>query len=232
MAGRGKGQVKAPKALPTTTAWSALPLGAVGRWAATNPSLEACHEDLVVPPLPALFGSGAFEEQLDGLSQVVASLHHRAALAGDVEFRTEGSSSRAITAVNWCVLSMAWASREATARNSPPFAEKPGLPKFDRAFAADDVQSHGLAGSVGMRDGPCMTRARVDVRTMSVKERLDLISEIWVSLSSEPESLPLTGAQREELDRRLDDLEQDRAPGIPFQEVLDRIRGRSGRGRS
>ena len=75
---------------------------------------------------------------------------------------------------------------------------------------------------------PAMARARVDVRAMSPRERLDLLSEIWETFSSEPDSLALTDAQREELDRRLDDLEQDQAPGIPWQEVLDRIRGRAG----
>ena len=42
-----------------------------------------------------------------------------------------------------------------------------------------------------------------------------------------PEEIPLTEAQRTELDRRLDDLEADSDLGIPWEEVLRRIRGRS-----
>ncbi|HLQ36941.1 MAG TPA: addiction module protein [Planctomycetota bacterium] len=72
-----------------------------------------------------------------------------------------------------------------------------------------------------------MGHPKVDLRTMSPQERLDLLSEIWESLSAKPESLPLTDAQRQELDRRLDELESDSSPGIPWQEVLDRIRSRT-----
>jgi putative addiction module component (TIGR02574 family) len=38
---------------------------------------------------------------------------------------------------------------------------------------------------------------------LSVEERLALIEEIWDSIGSTPEQLPLTEAQRQELDRRL-----------------------------
>ena len=45
---------------------------------------------------------------------------------------------------------------------------------------------------------------RIDeIRSLSVKERLRLLGEIWESLSAEPAELPLTAAQRRELDRRV-----------------------------
>jgi putative addiction module component (TIGR02574 family) len=44
--------------------------------------------------------------------------------------------------------------------------------------------------------------------------------------SLRPEDVPVTDAQREELDRRLDDLEGDPDLGIPWDEVLRRIRER------
>lgn len=70
-----------------------------------------------------------------------------------------------------------------------------------------------------------MRRPHVDIRALTPEERLTLLEEIWDSL--EPEDVPLTDAQRAELDRRLDDLERDRDLGIPWEEVLRQIRERA-----
>lgn len=43
-----------------------------------------------------------------------------------------------------------------------------------------------------------------ELHKLSVAERLKLIDAIWESIGDEPESLPITDAQRRELDRRLD----------------------------
>ena len=48
------------------------------------------------------------------------------------------------------------------------------------------------------------------------------MEKLWDSL--EPEDIPLSDAQRGELDRRLDDLESDSVLGIPWEDVLRRIR--------
>jgi len=69
--------------------------------------------------------------------------------------------------------------------------------------------------------------ATVDVASLSFEERLRLLDELWESLSRTPEAIPLTGTQREELDRRLDELDREGPVGIPLDEVLGRIRGRS-----
>ncbi len=69
-----------------------------------------------------------------------------------------------------------------------------------------------------------MGRPNVDIKTLTPEERLSLLEEIWDSL--EPEDVPVTEAQRAELDRRLDDLERDRDLGIPWEEVLRQIRKR------
>lgn len=73
-----------------------------------------------------------------------------------------------------------------------------------------------------------MNPRKVDVRSLSPGERLDLLEEIWASLTETPEKLPLTDAQRAELDRRLDEFERDPARGIPWEEVLKKIRRRTG----
>ncbi len=67
----------------------------------------------------------------------------------------------------------------------------------------------------------------VDINRLSSEERLRLLEELWESLSATPEAIPLTDAQREELDRRLDELDRDGPTGIPWEEVLHGIRGRT-----
>jgi putative addiction module component (TIGR02574 family) len=69
--------------------------------------------------------------------------------------------------------------------------------------------------------------ATIDIARLSFEERLRLLDELWESLSRTPEAVPLTKAQREELDRRLDELDRDGPLGIPWDEVLRRIRGRA-----
>jgi len=67
----------------------------------------------------------------------------------------------------------------------------------------------------------------INIANLSSEERLRLLEELWDSLAATPEAIPLTTAQREELDRRLDDLDRDGPVGIPWEEVLQRIRNRS-----
>ena len=63
----------------------------------------------------------------------------------------------------------------------------------------------------------------IDIANLSAEERLRLLEELWESLSATPEAVPLTNAQREELDRRLDELDRDGPVGIPWEDVLRRI---------
>jgi len=67
----------------------------------------------------------------------------------------------------------------------------------------------------------------IDVASLSREERLQLLDELWESLSRTPEAIPLTEPQREELDRRLDALDREGPGGIPWEEVLRRLRGRA-----
>ena len=65
----------------------------------------------------------------------------------------------------------------------------------------------------------------IDIVNLSPKERLALLEQLWDSLS--PEAVPMTDAQTEELDRRHDELDREGPVGIPWNEVLDRIRNRA-----
>ena len=67
----------------------------------------------------------------------------------------------------------------------------------------------------------------IDITRLTPDERLRLLEQLWDSLSATPDALPLTSAQRAELDRRLDELEQEGPVGIPWDEVMRRIRDHS-----
>jgi len=66
-----------------------------------------------------------------------------------------------------------------------------------------------------------------DIDRLTPAERLDLLERIWDSLSAAPGASPLTQAQRQELDRRLDDLEREGPAGIPWEDVLRAIKKRN-----
>ena len=71
---------------------------------------------------------------------------------------------------------------------------------------------------------PVMAKLEIDINKLSPQERLELIEELWDSLSQDPSSIPLTNAQAKELDRRLDEMDKDNTLGIPWDTVLARIR--------
>ena len=71
-----------------------------------------------------------------------------------------------------------------------------------------------------------MSKRAIDIAALTPEERLSLLEQLWESLAAQPEAVPLTKAQRAELDRRLDDLEREGPVGIPWDEVLSRIRSR------
>ncbi len=53
-----------------------------------------------------------------------------------------------------------------------------------------------------------MAKLEIDINKLSPDERLDLIEELWDSLSADPSKIPLTDAQAKELDRRLDEMDR------------------------
>jgi putative addiction module component (TIGR02574 family) len=73
-----------------------------------------------------------------------------------------------------------------------------------------------------------MAEAAVDLNQLSPEEQLDLIDKLWDRLSRTPSRVPVTNAQRRELDQRLERLDADIQAGgplgIPWEEVLRQIR--------
>ncbi len=63
-----------------------------------------------------------------------------------------------------------------------------------------------------------------EILSLPVEERLELAEAIWASISAAPDALPLTDWQKDELDRRLAEMESDPDGGVTMEEVYAAIR--------
>lgn len=61
---------------------------------------------------------------------------------------------------------------------------------------------------------------------LSVPEKILQLQDLWDELAKTPDAIPITAAQRRELDRRLDEFKADPTKGSPWSEVRARIRKR------
>jgi len=66
----------------------------------------------------------------------------------------------------------------------------------------------------------------VDLDKLTRDERLDLLEEVWESLSRDIAGLPFTPEQEADLDRRLDSLDREGPVGISAEDLQKRLRGR------
>ncbi len=62
---------------------------------------------------------------------------------------------------------------------------------------------------------------------LSAAERILLVEDLWDSIAASPESVPVTDAQRRELDARLAACERDPQAGCDWEAVKNRISKRS-----
>jgi len=74
-----------------------------------------------------------------------------------------------------------------------------------------------------------MRNVGFDFSKLSVAERIQLAADLWDSIPESPD-IPLTDAQKAELDRRLEDLEQHPDAGEPWEIVRARLYGHLKRG--
>lgn len=81
-----------------------------------------------------------------------------------------------------------------------------------------------------MQPGRAMDQPSVRIETMSREERLDLLERLWDSLSQAPADVPVTDAQRAELDHRAAELARDmtegQALGVSWDEVARQLQAR------
>jgi len=75
-----------------------------------------------------------------------------------------------------------------------------------------------------------MSRAQFDFSKLSIAERIQLAEDLWDSIPEEGADLPLTEAQKAELDRRLEDLEHNPDAGESWEVVRARLYERLKRG--
>jgi putative addiction module component (TIGR02574 family) len=64
---------------------------------------------------------------------------------------------------------------------------------------------------------------KAEISQISVADRLSLIDLLWDSMAENPDLLPITEAQQQELDHRLAHLERDPAAGSSWEVVKARI---------
>ena len=78
--------------------------------------------------------------------------------------------------------------------------------------------------------GSGMDEPSVRIESLNKDERLDLLERLWDSLSETPAEVPVTPAQRAELDGRSNALDLDlatgRVLGVPWDEVVRQLRAR------
>jgi len=81
-----------------------------------------------------------------------------------------------------------------------------------------------VATSPEHRENQVMPRlTQEEIQQLSVAERVQLAEEIWDSIAATPEELPLTEAQRRELDRRLALREREPTRATPWEEVRTKL---------
>jgi putative addiction module component (TIGR02574 family) len=72
-----------------------------------------------------------------------------------------------------------------------------------------------------------MNKPAFDYRALSIAERLQLVEDVWDSIATEqPDAtaLPVTAAERAELDRRLDAHRNDPGGAVPWTQVRAALR--------
>ena len=62
-----------------------------------------------------------------------------------------------------------------------------------------------------------------DLLELSVSERIQLVEDLWDSVTAVPDAVPLTEAQKEELDRRLAAYREDPDAGSSWESVRERL---------
>ncbi|MGJ5632483.1 addiction module protein [Nostoc sp. CALU 1950] len=64
---------------------------------------------------------------------------------------------------------------------------------------------------------------KVDISELSVSERIQLAEDLWDSILTTPDKVPLNDEQKKELDRRLEMHRQNKNQGSTWQSVKERL---------
>jgi putative addiction module component (TIGR02574 family) len=71
------------------------------------------------------------------------------------------------------------------------------------------------------------TMKNLGIDQLTVAERISLVEEIWDSIAAASEEVPLSDAQKEELDRRLAAYQANPQSGSSWEDVKARVWGQS-----
>lgn len=63
-----------------------------------------------------------------------------------------------------------------------------------------------------------------ELRGLSVEDRLQLLEDVWSSLDEEHERLPIPKWHKEELERRLKDIDENGSQGVEWSEFYKGLR--------
>jgi putative addiction module component (TIGR02574 family) len=63
-----------------------------------------------------------------------------------------------------------------------------------------------------------------EILQLTIAERIQLAEDIWDSVAAFPEAIPLTDAQKEELDRRLQTYAKNPNEGISWDDLKAKLR--------
>lgn len=66
----------------------------------------------------------------------------------------------------------------------------------------------------------------IDIEKLDTEQRLELIEALWESLGPNPDAIPVSEGQQEELDRRLGRMQSDDGAEISWEVVRETIRDR------
>ena len=75
-----------------------------------------------------------------------------------------------------------------------------------------------------------MSRLEFDFSKLTVAERIQLAEDLWDSIPADSVDLPLSEAQKAELDRRMEDLKRNPVGGEDWETVRARLHERLKRG--
>lgn len=100
--------------------------------------------------------------------------------------------------------------------SQPPSRGPEGVLTSGPVAPTDEVLDHG----------PMSAMPADEIKRLPVSERLKLVEQIWDSIREHPEDVPVTDAQRAELDRRLEAHRADPDAASDVDEVITRLRGR------
>ena len=64
-----------------------------------------------------------------------------------------------------------------------------------------------------------------ELKSLPLSERVQLVEDLWDSISAEMESLPLSDALKTEIDRRLEQYLADPSSALSLEEVRKRMKG-------